>query len=182
MLTPNIAAINTNTGGYDSDVFSDSWNLFDTLSAAEFVIFASCWTLFFVIYLSLTSSTDYTRSHRPIGRIFIRKIVFAVDFLSAIFWFAGFVALALRYRSGPCGYDEASVCDTTITSILVGVCLWYSSSSFILRSSIDKMAGSPFSQQAPWQCVTCFVLAMNVPRSTPMGRNTGFYNASTTII
>ena len=175
-------AINAYLSGYENETEDFYYDNADTLGTPKFLIFASCWTLFFVIYLYLTSSTAHKRNDRPIGRFFNRKIVYAVDFLSAIFWFAGFIGLALYYQASPCGYDEAAVCDTMIISILVGVCLWYCFSPCHLRESIDKLAGSPSLQQASWQRVTCFAPAMNVPRSTPVGSIFGFYSASATII
>ena len=126
MLTPNNAAIIAYMDGYE--YYGESGSFFATLGTPKFIIFASCWTLLFVLYLSLTSVTAYTRTDRPIGIFFNRKIAFAVDCLSAIFWFAGFIALALFYQFSPCGYQQASVCDTMITSVLVGVCIWYVSS------------------------------------------------------
>lgn len=130
---PNNAAIYTYLGGFEDnseyyDEYLDSGNFYTTLGAPEFVIFASCWTLLFIMYISLTSTTAYTRTDRPLGRFFNRKIVFAVDCLSAIFWFAGFIALALFYQYSPCGYEPAGVCDTMIISVLVGVGVWYSHS------------------------------------------------------
>lgn len=112
--------------GYeDSDEFY--WNHREIVAfsgAPEFVIFASCWTLLFILYLSLTSATAYARTERSIGRFYNRKLAFAVDFLSAVFWFAGFIALALLYPMGPCEETGPRVCGPAITSILVGVCTW----------------------------------------------------------
>ena len=184
---PNNAAINTYLGGFndDSDYYDsspESGGFYTTMGSPEFVIFASCWTLVFVFYVSLTSTSAYTRTDRPMGRFFNRKIVFAVDSLSAIFWFTGFIGLALFYQNSPCGYEPAGVCDTMIISVLVGVGVWYCNSPFTLRMSIDMLAGSHSSQQASWQRVTCFVLVINVLRSTPMGSSIGSYSASTIIV
>ena len=139
MLTFNNTAL---SGGYNSysdyyDGFGDYYGTSSsaTLRTPQFVIFASCWTLLFILYLFLTSATAYTRTDRPIGRFFNRSIAFAVDLLSAVFWFAGFVALALFCGSGPCNDGPIGVCATTITSTLLGVCIWYDSCSpFTLRN------------------------------------------------
>lgn len=106
-----------------------------TLGAPGFLLFASCWTLLFVLYLFITSKKAFTRTDRPIGRYFNQKIAFAVDFLSVIFWFAGFIALATFYQVlGSCENEGGAACGTVITSIIVGVCVWYGdSSSFTFR-------------------------------------------------
>ena len=96
-----------------------------TLGAPEFVIFASCWTLLFTLYLFLTSSCGYTRNDRPIGRFFNWKTALAVDSLSAVLWFAGFVTLAQFCQSGICDDGMEVVCGTVISSVFVGVCMWY---------------------------------------------------------
>lgn len=123
---PSNAAIHTYLGGFTdySDFYGESGYFYSTLGAPDFVIFASCWTLLFVLYIFLTSTSAYTRTDRPIGRFFNRKIVFAVDSLSAIFWFAGFIGLASFYQHSPCANEPAGVCDTMITSVLVGVGVW----------------------------------------------------------
>lgn len=114
-----------NEYGFSSDGDYYEYGGFATIGAPKFVIFASCWTLLFTLYLFLTSSSGYTCTDRPIGRFFNWKIAFAVDSLSAVFWFAGFVTLAQFYQSGPCDTGAEGVCGTVITSVLVGVCMWY---------------------------------------------------------
>lgn len=140
VLTLNNAAVSWYLSG---NAAYDTYNSYDgsgngsyaTLSAPEFVIFASCWTLLFVLYLFFTSATAYTRTNKPIGRFFNRKIVVAVDGLCAVFWFAGFIVLALFYQAlGSCQSLGPGVCGTVITSIFLGVCTLYDCcSSFPLK-------------------------------------------------
>lgn len=111
--------------GYDSYYDNYESGSCPSLDVPEFVIFSCCWTLGFIIYLSLTSATAHTRNERSIGRFFNQKIAFAFDCLSAIFWFAGFMALAAFYQDGPCGYSGGGVCGAMIANVLVGVCLLY---------------------------------------------------------
>ena len=138
MLTFNNTALSGDGGGsysYGDYEYGDVGFAPLDADAPQFVIFASCWTLLFILYLFLTSATAYTRTDRPIGRFFNRNIAFAVDFLSAIFWFAGFIALAIFCGSGPCEDEAVGLCATVITSTLLGVCIWYDSCSpFILRN------------------------------------------------
>ena len=95
------------------------------IGASQFALFASCWTLAFTLYLFLTSATDHTPSKKPIGKFFSQKIVYAVDLLSALFWFAGFIALAQVNAPDSCAEGDDGFCDFMITSVVVGVCLWY---------------------------------------------------------
>ena len=91
--------------------------------APIFVLFASCWTILFALYLFITSATAYTRTDRPIGRFFNQKIAFSVDCLSVVFWFAGFISLAL-FSSDEDYEGNSSVYATVTISTLISVCLW----------------------------------------------------------
>ena len=128
---------------YD-DYNSESFHLEGT---SEFALFASCWTVSFALYLFLTSATVYTRSDRPIGRFFNQNFVFAVDCLSAVFWFASFISLAhFSQAAGPCSGDD--ICGTMTTSIVIAVFLLYDHClPLTLRESTDGLVVSPSSQQ-----------------------------------
>lgn len=122
-----VNAVISSNGELDDDNYSNGYydenNL--AIGAPEFLLFTSCWTVLFVLYLFCTSATAYTRADKPIGKFFNQKVAFAVDSLSAVFWFAGFIALALFYHVlGPCEYEEGA-CTTVVTSIVVSVCAWY---------------------------------------------------------
>ena len=140
-----------------------------------FALFASCWTVSFALYLFLTSATVYTRSDRPIGRFFNQNVVFAVDCLSAVFWFASFISLAhFIQAAGPCRGND--VCATITTSTVFAVFLWYNHClSLTLRESTDGLAVSPSSQQPSWLRVTCFVPVMNIPTNTLLRSSIGVY-------
>lgn len=118
---------------YEEYYESESW---PTLDIPAFVMFVSCWTLLFVLYLFITSDTAFTRTDRPVGRFFNQKIAFATDSLSAIFWFTAFIALAFLYQGlGPFCEDEGeAACGTVFTNVIVGECVWYENSlPFIWR-------------------------------------------------
>ena len=149
----NNAAVSLDLGS-DGDVFYSFNNYYDYNSksfhleeTSGFALFASCWTVSFALYLFLTSATVYTRSDRPIGRFFNQNLVFALDCLSAVFWFASFISLAhFMQAAGPCrGHD---VCGTMTTSIVLAVFLWYDHClPLTLRESTDRVAVSPSSQR-----------------------------------
>lgn len=97
---------------------------FNSITATFYTIFASCWTLLFVLYLFITSDTAFTRTDRPVGRFFNHKVALAADFLLALFWFAAIIATAI----------DGTVVTTlsvgvVVTTLIVGVCAWYESSS-----------------------------------------------------
>lgn len=96
-----------------------------------FVIFTPCWTFAFVLYLMLTSASAHTRTHKPIGRFFSKKIALAVDFLSAVFWFAGFITFAVSTKAASCELTPNSSCGLIVTNIVVGICAWYEACSGI---------------------------------------------------
>ena len=104
-----------------------------------FALFASCWTVLFIFYLFLTSTTGYIRTEKPIGRFYNQRIAFAVDCLSAVFWFAGFISLA-QYE------DDESVYGVVVAGIFLAFCLWYEQhSTLTLEMSTDVMLVLPSS-------------------------------------
>ena len=161
----------------DNDYFSHDGGYYPEVSSlwiSEFVLFTSCWTLLFVLYLFFTSTSAYTRTDRPIGRFFNQKLVFVFDSLTAVFWFASFVALALHYQAlGSCHYVGASVCGSILTGVFVGVCTWYDWFSISsLKMSNDKSAGLLSSQRQSWLRAIRFVLAVRFPRRRLGGGST----------
>ena len=109
------------------------------LATSEFVISVSCWTLSFLLYLFITSGAAFKRIDGSVGRFFNQKVAFAADFLSALFWFAAFIALAVFYQalSPDCEFGREAACGMVITSVFVGVCVWYESSSPFTSRDID---------------------------------------------
>ena len=102
----------------------ESGQLSNTNTSA-FVLFTSCWTFAFVLYLMITSASAHTRTDKPIGRFFSNKIALAVDILSAVFWFAAFVAFAQSISGVVCGDGSGTLCGLVVPNIVVGVCAWY---------------------------------------------------------
>ena len=96
-------------------------------NSAAFMLFTSCWTFAFVLYLILTSASAHTRTAKPIGRFFSKRIALAADFLSAVFWFAAFIAFAQSIDIVDCGDGPDASCGL----VVVGVCSWYEACSSI---------------------------------------------------
>ena len=108
--------------GYENVYGSGQFSNNNTLA---FVLFTSCWTFTFVLYLILTSVSAHTRTDKPIGRFFSEKIALAVDFLSVVFWFAAFIAFAQSIGVAACGDGPDVSCGLVVTNIVVAICAWY---------------------------------------------------------
>ena len=120
---PNNAALDWYLSNGVENTSDGSSNSYESLGPLAYVVFASCWTLLFHLYLFLTSDTTYTRSEKSVGRFFNKSFALAVNCLSTIFWFGGFISLA-RF-SEYCNANEEAICGTLITSTLAGVGIWY---------------------------------------------------------
>ena len=118
-----------NGSSYDYEYYIDGYiygpGSYSNTNTFAFVLFTSCWTFAFVLYLMLTSASDHTRTDKPIGRFFSKKIALAVDFLSAVFWFAAFIAFAQSTGAPACRDGPGALCGLVVTNILVGICAWY---------------------------------------------------------
>lgn len=126
-MLPNAAVdwyLSTVDGDYYFYDYYDRSGSFPTIGALEFVLFVSCWTTLFVLYLFLTSTIAYTRTPRPVGRFFNERISLAVDCLSAVFWFASCISLA-RSHPPDSDFEEEGIDGAVITSIVIAACLWY---------------------------------------------------------
>ena len=86
-------------------------------SQVNFVVFCAIWSILAVAFLIL--SPRYDTQARHIGHKFS---VLAVDAVTAIFWFAGFIALAVLIGVPNCGTD--SVCEALQASVAFGAFLW----------------------------------------------------------
>jgi occludin/MAL family lipid-associated protein len=66
----------------------DHWSAFWSPDSANFLLFCAVWTLLAVVYLVLSS---HRFSDHPVGHKFG---VLAVEVVTTIFWFAGWIAFA----------------------------------------------------------------------------------------
>ncbi|KAL9047419.1 MAG: hypothetical protein Q9214_000010 [Letrouitia sp. 1 TL-2023] len=110
------------TGYVNSWFTSDSRNYWidnDAPSQINFLIFSSVWTMLVTPYLALAP--------RFFPKITHKFVTLAVDAVTCIFWFAGFIALA-AYR-GDLGICTGRVCDSITASAVFGAFEWYVLSS-----------------------------------------------------
>ena len=128
MLTLNKVVISGNIYDY-AEYYDEYWYEYgepSNTNAAAFMLFTSCWTFTFVLYLILTSTSAHTRTEKPIGKFFSKKTALAIDFLSAVFWFAAFIAFAQStYGVSSREVVPSASCGLVVTNIVVGICAWY---------------------------------------------------------
>jgi hypothetical protein len=86
-------------------------------SQVNFLIFCAVWSILAVAFLIL--SPHYDTRARHVGHKFA---ILAVDAVTAIFWFAGFVALAVFIGVPDCGNNH--VCGALQASVAFGAFLW----------------------------------------------------------
>jgi Membrane-associating domain len=86
-------------------------------SQINFLIFCAVWSILAVAFLIL--SPRYDTQARHIGHKFA---ILAIDAVTAIFWFAGFIALAALIGVPDCGND--TVCGSLQASVAFGAFLW----------------------------------------------------------
>ena len=104
-----------------------SWYIQHTRSRSTpneppFLIFVGCWTLLVLPYLFFNPSLSQTHHNKPSGRFFNKWAVLALDTVTCLFWFAGFVALAVyRHSLIIC---LGHTCSAMYGAIVVGVLAW----------------------------------------------------------
>ncbi|KAI1432566.1 membrane-associating domain-containing protein [Xylaria sp. CBS 124048] len=96
---------------YWASLFHGWW----TPSSIDFLLFTSVWSLLVLFYVALASTRTPS--------IFNRTAALAANALTAIFWFAGAIAVAVWF-GGPyaCGGDRA--CSNAEAAIAFGFFLW----------------------------------------------------------
>jgi len=86
-------------------------------SQVNFMIFCAVWSILAVAFLIL--SPRYDTQARHVGHKFA---ILAVDAVTAIFWFAGFIALAVFIGVPDCGNNH--ICGSLQASVAFGAFLW----------------------------------------------------------
>ncbi len=99
---------------YYRDAYGDYYVNGASPSQINFLLFASIWTLLANLYLELTPRLAPSLAHK--------FAVAAVDGLTALFWFAGFIALAAMVGGPDCG--GARFCEVLEAAIAFGAFLW----------------------------------------------------------
>src|SRR2546421_11464030 len=100
---------------YNGDYYYPGGNA--SPSQVNFLIFCAVWSILAVAFLILSPRYD-TRA-RHVGHKFA---ILAVDAVTAIFWFAGFIALAVFIGVPDCGNNH--VCGALQARVAFGAFLW----------------------------------------------------------
>ncbi|KAI8623192.1 membrane-associating domain-containing protein [Xylariaceae sp. FL1651] len=85
-------------------------------SRVNFMVFNSVWSILVLIYVGVTPL--YMTS------LFHRLAALVLNVVTAIFWFAGSIALAVFF-GGPYNCDGSSACQSYEAAIAFGFFLWY---------------------------------------------------------
>ncbi|KAL9031642.1 MAG: hypothetical protein Q9196_000356 [Gyalolechia fulgens] len=102
---------------------------FDSPSRINFMLFNSVWTLFPALpYLALGPRFLPLSANNKI-------IHLAVDALTALFWFAGFIALAVWYDD--LFYCPGKICRTIVASCVFGAFEWLLFTATTVLSALD---------------------------------------------
>lgn len=86
------------------DRFTNGDEFFDTPGELHYLIFVAVWTLLVLAFLMLAP--------KLLPSIASNIVILALEFLTMLFWFAGFIALAIELDDTPCdNYDDLSDAD-----------------------------------------------------------------------
>lgn len=96
-----------------------------TPSSPPYLVVIATLTLLTLPYLILNpvlagSSNSNNNNNKPNGRFFNKWLIFTLDTLTCLLWFAGFVALAVFHR----GLILCGPCDVMVGGVVVGALAW----------------------------------------------------------
>jgi len=95
---------------------SDAWNWWwVSPSQVNFLIFTSVWTILAVAYLAIAPGRFPTVAHK-FG-------ILAAELLTMLFWFAGFIALAVLLTDIGCG-SRKGVCAASVAGDVFAAFEW----------------------------------------------------------
>jgi len=95
---------------------SNSWSWFWSPSSVNFLIFTSVWTLLVVAYLVIAPMRFPAAAHR-FG-------ILAAEFVTMLFWFAGFIAVASLLGEIDCGGSDWGPCKASIAADVFAAFEW----------------------------------------------------------
>ncbi|MCJ1451427.1 hypothetical protein MMC28_001764 [Mycoblastus sanguinarius] len=120
-------------------------------SQAPFLIFTSAFTLLTLPYLFLNPALSHTHEKKPNGPYFNKWAVLALDTLTMLFWFAGFIALADFH--GGLIICAGHVCTFMFAGVVVGALAWASflvSTVLATLHTVRTRGGSESKTHAGW--------------------------------
>ncbi|KAF2179468.1 hypothetical protein K469DRAFT_741555 [Zopfia rhizophila CBS 207.26] len=100
---------------YVVDAWNGPFNYSWSPSSVNFLLFTSVWTLLAVAYLAITPVHFPNLAHK--------WAVVAVEAITMIFWFAGWVAVAALWGDIGCG-SRSGVCGAGTAAIVFGAIEW----------------------------------------------------------
>ncbi|KAJ8060023.1 hypothetical protein OCU04_011634 [Sclerotinia nivalis] len=95
---------------------ADDWSYWWSPDSVNFLVFAAVWTLLALLYL-IISPTHFPSAAHKFGILFAEAV-------TMIFWFAGFIALAVMLNNVGCGHSQWSVCQASIAGDVFAAFLW----------------------------------------------------------
>lgn len=98
-------------------VAAADWSYWWSPDSVNFLVFTSVWSLLALIYLIVTPT------HFP--RLAHKWIIVAVEALTMLFWFAGFIALAVMLNNLDAGHSHWGVLRASIAGDVFAAFLWY---------------------------------------------------------
>ncbi|KAL8952708.1 MAG: hypothetical protein Q9222_001407 [Ikaeria aurantiellina] len=123
------AIISLGLNAYLVDAFSNPYS--SSPSRVNFMLFNSIWTLFPALpYLAL--APRFLSASSPAN---LKIVHLAVDALTALFWFAGFIALAVWYND--LDYCFGRVCAVIVASCVFGAFEWLLFTATAVLSGLD---------------------------------------------
>ncbi|KAG9240934.1 membrane-associating domain-containing protein [Calycina marina] len=122
---------------------SDEWFWYWTSpSQINFLIFTSVWTLLAVAYLVITPGRFPTIAHK-FG-------ILAAEVLTMLFWFAGFIALAVLLTDVGCN-SRWGVCSASVAGVVFAAFEWllFSATTIMAALHVWRTRGSHSSSHDP---------------------------------
>lgn len=98
---------------------------------ANFMVFASVWSLLVLAYIGLSTTI--------LPRIYHRIATLALEAITMIFWFAGSIALAVLAPPTACGANH--YCDTLKAAVAFGFFLWLTFLALMILDIMGVMRG-----------------------------------------
>ena len=98
------------------DAFTSPYGYSWSPNSVNFLLFCSVWTLLAVAYLVIAPSRFPQLAHK--------YAIAAVEAITMIFWFAGWVAVATLWGDAHCG-SAGGPCGAGTAAIVFGAFIWY---------------------------------------------------------
>ncbi|KAH7395356.1 marvel domain-containing protein [Phaeosphaeria sp. MPI-PUGE-AT-0046c] len=122
---------------YLIDTYRGPFDFYDWSPASvDFMLFCSIWTLLAVAYLVLVPTRFPKFAHK--------FAIAAVEFITMVFWFAAFVAVAVRWNNSWWGYDgrHGTFYGCGVAAIVFSAFLWLTFLATTILSALHIRSSS----------------------------------------